>query len=67
MNKFKKVDEALSKKTKNSGNWLALKRGRAFCNINSKCKYHTFNVVTNQAREHYKSLCDVIKEFNLKI
>lgn len=66
MTKFEKVNKALDEKTRNSGDFITLTT-----NLDARhkgCKYAIQNVVTNNVSwKCYKTLNEVIKEFNLSI
>lgn len=65
MNKFKKVNEALMSKTRETGNYIRLTKNT---NCNHKGKYAIQNVVTNNTYGiSFKTLEEVIKEYDLKI
>ena len=65
MSKFEKVNSELIEKTRNSENWVKLTR-----NVDGrhKGKYALENIIThNISRNSYKTLDEVIKEFDLDI
>ena len=65
MSKFEKVSNALMDKTEDSGNWVKLTRN---VDASHKGKYALENIIThNISRNSYKTLDEVIKEFDLDI
>lgn len=65
MSKFEKVNNELIEKTRNSENWVKLTRN---VNASHKGKYALENIIThNISRNSYKTLDEVIKEFDLDI
>lgn len=65
MSKFEKVKTALEEKTKDTNNYITLTK-----NVDARHtgKYTTMNVVTRNVNAiSYKTLDDVIKEFELNI
>lgn len=65
MTKFEKVQKALMEKTKDTSNWITLSDN---IDCRHKGKYVLRNVITNSICEiSYKTLDEVIREFNLKI
>ena len=65
MIKFEKVCNALKEKTKDTGNFITLTKN---VYAGSKGKYATKNIITNNISQiTYKSLDEVIKEYDLKI
>lgn len=64
-NKFKKVNEALMIKTRETADYVRLSKNT---DCRHKGKYVIQNVVTNNTYEtSFKTLDDVIKEYDLKI
>ena len=65
MMKFEKVKKALEEKTYNTNDWLTITKNR---DCRHKYKYCIQNVVTKSLKaESYKTLNDIIKEFELEI
>ena len=65
MTKFEKVRESLMEKTKNTGNWITVTQRR---DARHKYKYVIVNVVTNNLTPYsYKTLKEIIEEYNLNI
>ena len=65
MKKFDKVKKALEDKTRNTNNFVTLSINN---NASHKYKYITRNVVTNNiSKKSYKTLNDIIKEYELNI
>ena len=64
-NKFKKVNESLMNKTRETVDYVRLTKNT---DCRHKGKYAIQNVVTNNTYEiSFKTLDEVIKEYNLKI
>lgn len=64
-NKFKKVNEALMNKTRDTGDYVRLTKNT---DCRHKGKYTIQNVVTNNTYGiSFKTLDEVIKEYDLKI
>ena len=66
MMKFDKVNKELLEKTYNTDNYVRLVRGARDAR-DAKGGYHTVNVITNNTIDHYKTLNEVINEYNLII
>ena len=65
MTKFEKVCKALEKKTRDTGNYITLTKN---VYAGSKGNYATRNLVTNNISQiTYKTLNEVIKEYNLSL
>ena len=65
MMKFEKVKKALENKTYNTNDWLTVVKGG---DCRHKYKYCIKNVVTKSLKaESYKTLNDIVKEFELEI
>lgn len=65
MSKFDKVKKALEESTKGSSNFVTLTKN---VNAGHNGKYATQNVVTrNVSTTSYKTLDEVIKEYNLEV
>ena len=65
MMKFEKVKKALEEKTYNTNDWLTVVKGGDY---RHKYKYCIKNVVTKSLKaESYKTLNDIVKEFELEI
>lgn len=65
MMKFEKVNKALMEKTRGTDNWVKVTRN---VNASHKGKYALQNVVTNNISLYsYKTLDEIIKEYDLNI
>ena len=65
MSKFEKVKKALEEKTYNTNDWLTVVKGG---DCRHQYKYCIKNVVTNNLKsKSYKTLNDIVKEFELEI
>lgn len=65
MMKFEKVKKALEEKTYNTNDWLTITKNG---DSRHKYKYCIKNVVTKSLKaESYKTLKDIVKEFELEI
>lgn len=66
MTKFEKVKRALENKTCNSGNYISVTQTRR--DGRHRYKYVIYNVVTqNLGRYSYRTLDEIIEEYNLTI
>ena len=65
MTKFEKVKTALMEKTRNTDNWVRVTKN---VDARHKGKYALQNIVTNNISAYsYKTLKEIIKEYNLNI
>ena len=65
MTKFEKVKTALMEKTRNTDNWVRVTKN---VDARHKGKYTLQNIVTNNISAYsYKTLEEIIKEYNLNI